>query len=71
MSNHKTHQLKTAMKQFLEDLKTDPDFIEHKKNCKIDSFFSYGVIVSAYKRYLSQRKDKTETLIVNHLKLQH
>lgn len=71
MSNHKTHQLKTAMKQFLEDLKTDPDFISHKEKCKIDTYSSYGVIVSAYKRYLSQRRDKTETLIVNHLKIQH
>lgn len=71
MSNHKTHQLKTAMKQFLEDLKTDPDFIQHKEKCKVDSYSSYGVIVSAYKRYLSQRRDKTETLIANYLKLQH
>jgi hypothetical protein len=72
MSNHKTNGLQLAKQQFFEDLKNDPDFIEHKQNaCRNQKSigFSYGTMVAGVNVYvLNIITPSSETLISQFLK---
>lgn len=71
MCNYKTNGLKLAKKQFLEDLKTDKDFIEHKERAFYDKSYgySYGTMVAGVNVYvLNIITPSSETLISQYLK---
>lgn len=54
-----------AHKQFMIDLHNDPDFLEFKKNCKIECGFSYGVVCAGNKVYTIQVVDKDNKNLLN------
>lgn len=64
MSNYKGG-LTEAKRQFLEDLKDDKDFIEFKKNAKLQYFYTFVRRVHKYQnrnwlqydKYLSNKSD--------------
>ena len=69
--NYKNKGLTLAKKQFLEDLKQDKDFIEHKENAYFDKScgFSYGTMVAGVNVYLLNIiTPSSETLISQFLK---
>jgi len=71
MPNGKDKGLKLAKKQFLEDLRNDPDFIEHKKNSFYDKSYglSYGTVVAGASMYvLNMVGPSSQTLISQFLK---
>lgn len=71
MPNGKTNGLMLAKKQFLEDLKTDVDFLEHKERAYYDKSygFSYGTMVAGVNTYvLNIITPSSETLISQYLK---
>lgn len=67
MCNHKTNGLLLAKKQFLEDLKTDKDFIEHKQNAHFDKSYglSYGTMVAGVNHYVLNLVGPTSEKIIS------
>jgi len=64
--NFKNKGIRKALKEFLTDLHSDPDFIGYKTRAVEEG---YGVVVSAYKLFTLQLEERTsEKLIIHHLK---
>ena len=68
MSNHKKHGILKAKKQFANDLQSDPDFIQYKRRCLIDNYFSYGCVTSCDNTYTLNQGPSCETLIAYYFK---
>ena len=71
MPNGKTNGLMLARKQFLEDLKNDKDFLEHKEKAYYDKSYglSYGTLVAGVNVYvLNIITPSSEKLISSFLK---
>jgi hypothetical protein len=70
--NHKTLLIKEAKAVFLKELQEDVDFLAYKKNCIIDHWSSYGVVIAGKGTFiLNKVAPSSETIIANYLKESH
>jgi hypothetical protein len=70
MCNYKTNGLSLAKKQFLEDLKTDKDFLEHKERAYYDKSYglSYGTMIAGVNHYVLNLVGPTSETIISQFK---